>query len=349
MKVCILGPVTTNKYWGGVATFDEALAEAFIEEGHDTTIISTQSGEEVHKKELPINICKKGQLVAEVQNIEPDIAIASLDYGRFFSRIKGCRKVYFLHGFFNFASYGAVKSLLAVCYQKWMCSYADEIVSNSYFTSALNYKFWKIKSDKVAWLGADSEYIHRVKQKKTIANANNGNVLFAGRLVKGKGVDTIINAFAQLENCAKKYTLVIAGDGPLRQELEDLTKSKGVNVRFLGKVEHSKMYELYSDSEVFISLNETEPFGITYVEALLSGCKIICPKTGGQVEFLCDYTDRVKFVDCNSMLDIKSSLINLIERRVDSMDSRKLTEKFSYRNAVRTICYGEKDDERTSY
>lgn len=337
MKVCILGPVTTNKYWGGVATFDEALAEAFIEDGHDAVILSTQAGEDANKKNLPIRILKSGQLVTAVQKIAPDVVIASLNYGRFFPKIKGSRKIYFLHGFFNFASYGAVKTLLAVCYQKWMCSHADEIVSNSYFTSALNYKFWKIKSNKVAWLGVDSDYIHRVNQKETIVNTNNGKVLFAGRLVKGKGVDTIINAFAQLENSTGKYTLVIAGDGPLRSDLEELARSRGVNACFLGKVEHSKMYELYCDSEVFISLNETEPFGITYVEALLSWCKIICPKTGGQVEFLCDYTDRVRFVEPYEEKDISVGIQTLFNRSTQAVKSEILTEKFSYKNAVNLL------------
>lgn len=337
MKVCILGPVTTNRYWGGVASFDEGIAEAFLQKDHDVTVVSTQYGETPLKSNLPIELVKGSGVLKVIKKIEPDVVIASLNYGKYFRGITGAKKIYFLHGFFNIASYGVVKTLLAVCYQKWMCSLADEVVANSYFTSALNKKFWNIESDKVAWLGADNEYISCVRKNSIIKNAGNGKVLFAGRLVKGKGVDTIINAFSHLENSEGKYTLVIAGDGPLKLELEKLAASKGVKVEFLGKVDHSEMYKKYSDAEIFISLNETEPFGITYVEALLSGCKIVCPKTGGQVEFLCDYPDKVRFVDSHSQDAIAAAIKYLLETPAEQIDSGHLIDKFSYKNTTSVI------------
>lgn len=337
MKVCILGPVTTNRYWGGVASFDEGLAEAILQKGHDVTVISTQWGETPLKSSVPIELVKGSGVLKAIKKIEPDIVIASLNYGKYFRGITDSKKIYFLHGFFNIASYGVVKTLLAVCYQKWMCSLADEVVANSYFTSALNKKFWNIESDKVAWLGADNEYISCVRKNSIIKNAENGKVMFAGRLVKGKGVDTIINAFSHLENSEGKYTLVIAGDGPLKPELEKLARGKNVRVEFLGKVDHSEMFKKYSDAEIFISLNETEPFGITYVEALLSGCKIICPKTGGQVEFLCNYPDRVQFVDLHSQDDIATAIKYLLETPTKEIDSDQLIDKFSYKNTASVL------------
>ena len=56
MKVCILGPVTTNRYWGGVASFDEGLAEAILQKGHDVTVISTLWGETPLKSSVPIDL-----------------------------------------------------------------------------------------------------------------------------------------------------------------------------------------------------------------------------------------------------------------------------------------------------
>lgn len=330
MKVCILGPVTTECYWGGVASFDEGLAEAFLNKGYDVTVVSVQQGETPLKSSVPVEITTGSGILKVIKKIKPEVVIASLNYGKYFRGITDARKIYFLHGFFNLASYGCVKTLLAVCYQKWMCSLADEVVANSYFTSALNKKFWNIESDKVAWLGVDNEYIGCVNKNSIIENAGNGKVLFAGRLVKGKGVDTIINAFSYLENKEEKYTLVIAGDGPLKPELEKLAKSKNVRADFIGKVEHSEMYKRYSDAEIFISLNETEPFGITYVEALLAGCKIVCPKTGGQVEFLCNYSDRVRFVNAQDGESIGRALLELLSKKTEMLKSAELTSKFNY-------------------
>ena len=97
------------------------------------------------------------------------------------------------------------------------------------------------------------------------------------------------------------------------------------------------MFKKYSDAEIFISLNETESFGITYVEALLSGCKIICPKTGGQVEFLCNYPDRVQFVDLHSQDDIATAIKYLLETPTKEIDSDQLIDKFSYKNTASVL------------
>lgn len=340
MKICILGPVSTNKYWGGVSSFDEGIAEAFIEAGHEVVIISEQYNEIPIVNELPSKLLEKRKVLKTIKDYHPNVVIASLKYGRYFRGLKkhpDIRKIYFLHGFFNFASYGAFKTLLATCFQRWMCSLADEVVSNSYFTSALNYKFWGIKSDRVAWLGVDRKYREQVLENPRIKNANNGNILFAGRLAKGKGVDRIIKAFSLLNNQERKYKLNIAGDGPLKVELENLAYKNGINACFLGKIEHDQMYEYYRNAEIFISLNETESFGITYVEALLCGCKIICPKTGGQIEFLSNYPERVKFVDPYQEQEIKSSLNELLNIPVHDLESEKIADEFSYNQTVRKI------------
>lgn len=337
MKIYILGPVITNEYWGGVASFDEGLAEAFRDMGHDVIVISTQCGEIPLRKDLSIKLVKSHQINCLIKKDTPDVVIASLSYGRFLAQTMYAKKIYFLHGFFNFSSYGIVKTLLAVCYQKWMCLCADEVISNSWFTSAINYKFWKIKSDKVTWLGVNNEYCYQVAKMEKIRNANNGRILFAGRLVKGKMVDRIIQAFSMLEDKENRNELVIAGDGPLRKELEEIGKRKKCNVRFWGKVEHSKMYECYNTAEIFISLNETEPFGLTYIEALMAGCKIVCPKTGGQIEVLCNYPERVAFVDHNSEKEIAKGIEMMLNKQIEDVESRKLIDEFSYRRMIPII------------
>lgn len=80
MKVCILGPVTTNRYWGGVASFDEGLAEAILQKGHNVTVVSTQHGETPLKSNVPIELVKGNGIFKAIKKIEPDVVIASLNY-----------------------------------------------------------------------------------------------------------------------------------------------------------------------------------------------------------------------------------------------------------------------------
>ena len=80
-------------------------------------------------------------------------------------------------------------------------------------------------------------------------------------------------------------------------ELKKIVDEYHLNVVFLGRITQENLAHYYSLSEIFVSLNPSEPFGIVFPEALLSQCKIVCPYTGGQVEYLSDYSKSVAFVD----------------------------------------------------
>ena len=110
----------------------------------------------------------------------------------------------------------------------------------------------------------------------------NKNVfLFVGRLVALKNVDTIINAFAQLNN--DRTALVLVGDGPERNRLETLASSKGSCIIFTGRLEGEALYQWYNIASCFILASYQEAFGAVTNEALLAGCKcLISNKAGSQ-------------------------------------------------------------------
>lgn len=58
-------------------------------------------------------------------------------------------------------------------------------------------------------------------------------ILFVGRLVEKKGVETLLQAFATVRRMRPETSLVIVGEGPLRSNLERLA---GESVRFLGSL-----------------------------------------------------------------------------------------------------------------
>ncbi len=101
-------------------------------------------------------------------------------------------------------------------------------------------------------------------------------VLFVGRLLALKQVDTLIRAFA----CALSLTpaqLVIAGDGPERQRLEQLSRELGIacRVRFMGFVAPENLVELYCAGDVFVLPSSDETWGVVVLEALACGLPVI--------------------------------------------------------------------------
>ena len=333
MKIAILGPVITDKYLGGVATFDEALVEGFEKLGHQVLIFSSQKGL-VANKRLTIKQMKKSEMAEAVNNEKVDLTIASLQYGMILKKIHTGRKIYFLHGFFNVQSYGIVKTLAATTLTKQMTDNADYVIANSSFTAAVNQRIWNISVDGISHRGVDDDFIEKVIPTAKRNSDELKKILYVGRLAVSKHVERVIKAVALLE--PSFYELIIAGDGPERVKIEKLARDLKVNVRFLGRVEHDKIAELYKKCGTFISLCESESYGLTYAEALLAGCKIVCPVTGGQVEFLMNYPDRVSFVD---VLDIRS-IADGIKKSVNSGNvevDEGMVQKFRYLETAKKI------------
>lgn len=99
-------------------------------------------------------------------------------------------------------------------------------------------------------------------------------VLFVGRLVRYKGVDVLIRAMVDVE-----ANLVIVGDGPLRPQLEALSRGLGLDgrVRFEGRVSDDARVAWYHDADIFAlpSISRQEAFGMVQLEAMGHGLPVV--------------------------------------------------------------------------
>jgi glycosyltransferase involved in cell wall biosynthesis len=100
-------------------------------------------------------------------------------------------------------------------------------------------------------------------------------VLFVGRLIYYKGIEYLIQAMKTVE-----ASLVVIGDGPLREELLSLTADVGVEqkVHFLGGgISDADMVAYYHACDVFVlpSVENSEAFGIVQMEAMACGKPVI--------------------------------------------------------------------------
>jgi len=71
--------------------------------------------------------------------------------------------------------------------------------------------------------------------------------------------------------------LVIAGDGPLRAELEGIVARDKLPVHFLGFLCLQEVAGLYRACDVCITNSVQETFGLTVIESLASGCPMVMP------------------------------------------------------------------------
>ncbi len=101
---------------------------------------------------------------------------------------------------------------------------------------------------------------------------------YAGRLCDGKGLEHLVEAASALAG----VTVLVAGDGPLRADLESRTKALRAPVRFLGQITEPAPYYRLADVVVLPSRMEALP--MTLIEAAAFGRPSIATRVGGVPE-----------------------------------------------------------------
>lgn len=107
-------------------------------------------------------------------------------------------------------------------------------------------------------------------------------IVFLGRLVSDKGVDLLLQAFAQLR--PPGWSITIIGDGPERGPLEQLANELGirVSVDFLGALQGEALVRELNRHELMVVPSRwREPFGVVALEGLACGCVVLASDGGG--------------------------------------------------------------------
>lgn len=108
------------------------------------------------------------------------------------------------------------------------------------------------------------------------------------RLHPLKGLDTFIEACAQLRDRHIPFEAIIGGEGRDIGRLTELTRSFGLGkqVRFVGSIFSTP--EFFQDLDLFVSASREEAFGITICEAMERGLPVIASRVGGIPEVVED-------------------------------------------------------------
>ena len=175
--------------------------------------------------------------------------------------------------------------------------------------------------------------------KKNIKEFNLRNIdfLYVGRINKEKGIFEFLNFLNKsLKNnhFAIKKSLKIIIAGPLdnrfgklfEKQITELKKRKNIEIEFKGFISNKERNELYNDSKFFLYPTYGDCFGLSVVEALYYGCKVISTKNLGIYKSLLDL-DLIYIYEREYKKDKK--LINQIFSENISNHIPKLEEKLN--------------------
>ncbi|MGR3742060.1 glycosyltransferase family 4 protein [Companilactobacillus sp. DQM5] len=193
---------------------------------------------------------------------------------------------------------------------------------------------YKIKTPiSIISTGVDiSEFTKPVDTKKIKQNLGIDNdspvLLSLSRIAMEKKIEVTIGAMPELIKKYPNIKLVIVGDGPDMEQIQKITRDLGVwdNVIFTGEVKHSDVSPYYHMADLFISASDTETQGLTCIEAISAGAKVVVRSAPYTEELLKDPAVGVTF-------DTKKQLISSISRYLDhpkSFDDKKSQKKIMH-------------------
>lgn len=142
------------------------------------------------------------------------------------------------------------------------------------------------------------------------------------RLVPKKGIACTLHALAQLKQRGTPFTYTIAGDGPERTNLEQLSHTLGLtdSVHFCGAVANNDVCQLYCDHHIFLATSITpasrdqDGAANSPKEAALTGMPIIVSAHGGLSETVNDpHSGRI--VPENDFTALADTLISWNDNR----------------------------------
>ncbi len=127
---------------------------------------------------------------------------------------------------------------------------------------------------------SNQEVVHGLR-RDWLRGTDGPLVGLGARLVWEKGLDDLLHAWRLVSAEVPEARLVIAGDGPERAALEELTTGLGLasSVQFAGTMRD--MPSLYRALDVFVLPSVSEGLPLALLEAMAAGLPIVATRVGG--------------------------------------------------------------------
>ena len=168
-------------------------------------------------------------------------------------------------------------------------------------------------------------------------------VVTVRRLVRRTGVGLLLEAVRRIARQRPDVLLLIAGQGPLRGELEAQVRMFGLeaNVRFVGLVPDDALPDYYraADAVVMPSV-ELEGFGLVTLEALSCGAPVVGTPVGGTPEILSELEPRLvaRDVGAPALAETLGEVLERPEWLPDRACCRQFVQRrYSWSHAVEAL------------
>lgn len=130
-------------------------------------------------------------------------------------------------------------------------------------------------------------------------------IVHFGRIRKYKSIDVVIRAFARVRESLPSARLIVAGDGPERENLIRFARGLGLgeSVEFPGAVSTADLVGILNRAHLFLNASPKEGWGLTVIEANACGLPVVASRRpglqdsvkDGETGYLVEYGDVEAF------------------------------------------------------
>lgn len=358
-KICIFS-AQYYPHIGGVEQYVDNFARALVSLGNEVTIVTTLMKETQIEEErdgikiyrLPSFLFMNGRFPflkfsKERRRIENILKEMSFDvilvnmrfyqislYAVQFAKRNKIRCIMLDHGTSHLNTGGKITSKIGEWYEHVLTALEKKFVKE--FAGVSNatldwIKHFGIESDLVLYNSIDVEEFEELKEnlskdyRKELSIPKEAIVIsFVGRLTIEKGIEELIIAIRKIQQKRDDVWLLVAGEGYLRDKIEN---AKDTHIRFLGKLNKPDIVSMLMASDIFCLPSVSEGFPTTVLEASICGNYVISTYRGGTRELI-QNMDYGLILSDNHPDRLYEGIINVLDKE-------------EYREAASEKCYNE--------
>lgn len=244
---------------------------------------------------------------------------------------KSCEVIYTAHGFHFHKRASKLAWLFFYPIEKFFSKYTDKLITINHEDYLLASKNFSCPSFYIHGVGVNARrYIPLVNEDERLSLCHELDIplnckviLSVGELLPNKNQKMIINSMKQVVSQMPEALLIIAGNGPMREELESYVKKNdlGDHVRFIGYCTYLEKYQKIASILTACSYREGLPLNL--VEAMLANNPIVATHNRGHDELIEDGKNGY-LVEPDNYREMSDRIIMLLK---DDNLRMKLAEK----------------------
>lgn len=347
---------------GGVERYTDNLGRHMIKNNYNVFVVTSNYGDlkdedvldgmkiirlpiyNIFKNRYPI--VKKNKkfksLMQKLDNLDIDAVVVNTRFhltsliGSKYAKRRGIPVFLIEHGSQHLTVDNKILDFFGLIYEHLLTIKVKKYVDYAYGVSEGASKWLKhfnINSDGV-WYNSINEFGNGVPLKK---NGKILNITYAGRILKQKGIDRLIESFLRLDRDGIR--LNIAGDGNLLSSLKN-RYGNNKKISFLGKLDFDELIKLYAKTDIFVYA-PIWPEGLptAILEAGYMKCAVIASPYGGTKEIIINKKNGIMIENEDELVEALNLLIN--DKNLRAKYSLKLfndvNKKFLWKSTCKKI------------